>query len=52
MTLQESVQAILDGGVARGDVAGTYISQLFPFGDPRSFALFDSIERACYASLS
>lgn len=36
----------------RNQVAGTYISQQFPFGDPRSFALFDAIERACYASLS
>ena len=32
-------------------LAGTYISQQFPFGDPRSFGLFDSIERACYAAL-
>jgi len=32
-------------------VAGTYISQQFPFGDPRSFTLFDGIERACYAAL-
>ncbi|MDE0654230.1 MAG: serine hydrolase [bacterium] len=32
-------------------LAGTYISQQFPFGDPRTFALFDRIERACYAAL-
>lgn len=96
MALQDDVQAILDGGVERGDVAGavagivsadevlssaaagvravddetaapmttdtvrwiasmskagTYISQQFPFGDPRTFGLFDSIERACYAAL-
>ena len=31
-------------------VAGTFISQHFPFGEPRTFALFDSIERACYAA--
>ncbi len=36
----------------QNQVAGTYISQQFPFGDPRTFALFDRIERACYASLS
>jgi len=36
----------------QNQVAGTYISQQFPFGDPRSFGLFDSIERACYASFS
>ena len=35
----------------QNQVAGTYISQQFPFGDPRSFGLFDSIERACYAAL-
>lgn len=35
----------------QNQVAGTYISQQFPFGDPRTFRLFDSIERACYASL-
>ena len=32
-------------------LAGTYISQQFPFGDPRTFGLFDGIERACYAAL-
>ncbi len=35
----------------RNGVAGTYISQQFPFGDPRTFALFDGIERACYTAL-
>ena len=35
----------------QNQVAGTYISQQFPFGDPRTFGLFDGIERACYASL-
>ena len=33
----------------QNQVAGTYISQQFPFGDPRTFGLFESIERACYA---
>ena len=32
-------------------LAGTYISQQFPFGDPRTFGLFDSVERACYAAV-
>ncbi len=32
-------------------VAGTYISQQFPFGDPRTFGLFDNIERAYYTAL-
>ena len=32
-------------------LAGTYISQQFPFGDTRTFGLFDAIERACYAAL-
>ena len=35
----------------RNGLAGTYISQQFPFGDPRTFALFDSVEQACYAAL-
>ena len=36
----------------QNQVAGTYISQQFPFADPRSFGLFESIERACYASIA
>ena len=36
----------------QNQVAGTYISQQFPFGDPRTFGLFDSIERACYTALA
>ena len=33
-------------------VAGTYISQQFPFADPRSFRLFEATERAYYASIA
>ena len=33
-------------------VAGTYISQQFPFADPRSFGLFEDTERAYYASIA
>ena len=32
--------------------AGTYISQQFPFADPRSFRLFEATERAYYASIA